>query len=139
MKFSRAAIAVYVGLIFASGAALGYFGDRLYIASRDAGKPAGKPNPEALRKKVVDLYSDRLHLNDEQVAKLNAILDETRARVEETRHAMRPAYQKIHDEQDQKIREMLTPQQQSEFDKIREERERRMKQQQNSRGVSVSR
>jgi hypothetical protein len=52
---------------------------------------------------------------------------------------MRPAYQKIHDEQDQKIREMLTPQQQSEFDKIREERERRMKQQQNSRGVSVSR
>jgi len=29
MKFSRAAIALYVGLVFASGAVLGVFGHRL--------------------------------------------------------------------------------------------------------------
>ena len=50
-------------------------------------------------------------------------MDETRARVEETRQKMKPAYQKIHEEQTDKIRAMLTPEQQVEYEKIRKERE----------------
>jgi Spy/CpxP family protein refolding chaperone len=127
MNFSRAAIAAYVGLIFASGAVLGVFGNRLYVASRDAGKPGPRPNPEDFRKRLLDTFRDRLHLNEDQVAKLNVIMDETRSRVEETRHQMRPAYQKIHEEQDQKIRALLTPDQQVEFDKILKERQEHQK------------
>src|SRR3984885_534279 len=134
MNFSRAAIAAYVGLIFASGAVLGAFGTRLYPASREASKPGPRPNPEEFRKKLLDTFRDRLHLTDDQFAKLNVIMDETRSRVEETRHQMKPAYQKIHEEQDQKIRQMLTPDQQTEFDRILKEREEHQKQ--SGRGVS---
>lgn len=135
MKFSRAAIALYVGLIFASGVTLGVYGQRLYDASLDARKPPSRPNPEVMRKKIVDTYTDRLHLSGDQVAKLNAIMDETRAKVEEVRHQNRPEFQKIHEEQDAKFRSILTPDQQAEFDKIMKEREERMKQ--NGRGVTV--
>jgi hypothetical protein len=134
MNFSRAAIAAYVGLIFASGTVLGFYGNRLYIASRDSAKPAPRPNPEEFRKKLLDTFRDRLHLNDDQVVKLNGIMDETRSRVEETRRQMKPAYQKIHEEQDQKIRDMLNPDQRTEFDKILKERQEH--QRQGGRGVS---
>jgi Spy/CpxP family protein refolding chaperone len=135
MNFSRAAIAAYVGLIFASGAVLGFYGNRLYIASQDSGKPGPRANPEEYRKKLLDMFRDRLHVTDDQVTKLNAIMDETRSRVEETRRQMKPAYQKIHEEQDQKIRAILTPDQLTEFDKILKERQEHQKQN-GGRGVS---
>ena len=134
MNFSRAAIAAYVGLIFASGAVLGFYGNRLYVASQASDKPQGRPNPEEFRKRLIDTFRDRMHVTDEQVVKLNAIMDETRSRVEETRHQMKPAYQKIHEEQDQKIREVLTPEQRVEFDKILKERQEHQKN--GGRGVS---
>jgi hypothetical protein len=126
MKFSRAAIAFYVALVFASGVVLGVFGHRLYAVSTVNGK--AKIPPEEFRKKVVAEYQSRLKLNDDQVAKLNTILDETRARIDETRQKMHPAYQKIREEQNEKFRGMLTPDQAVEFDKMRKEREERQKQ-----------
>jgi Spy/CpxP family protein refolding chaperone len=137
MKFSRAAIALYVGLIFASGIVLGVYGQRLYTVSQDASKPGPRPNPEVIRKRVEDMYTDRLHLSADQVQKLNAIMDETRQRVDEVRRGNRASFQKIHEEQDAKIRNMLTPDQQFEFDKIRKEREERRKQA--GRGITVTR
>lgn len=130
MRFSRAAIAAYVALIFVSGAVLGVFGQRLYEASRVANQPpAGRrPDPEVARKRIVDMYHDRLHLTDQQMTQLNAIMDEARQRVEDTRHKMGPEYQKIREEQNAKFRQILTPDQQVEFDKILKEREERRKQ-----------
>jgi len=126
MKLSRAAIVMYVGLIFASGLVLGALGERLYTASAVVAKQ--RPNPEEFRKKIVAEYESRLKLNPEQLSKLNVILDETRARMEETRRGMRPAYQKIHNDQVAKIQEILTPDQRAEYDKMRKEREERQKQ-----------
>jgi hypothetical protein len=131
MKFSRAAIAFYIGLVFASGVVLGVFGHRLYAVSSVSGK-APKLSPEEFRKKVVAEYQSRLKLNDDQVSKLNMVLDETRARIEDTRQKMHPAYQKIREEQNEKFRYLLTPDQQVEFDKMHKEREERQKQ--NGRG-----
>lgn len=130
MKLSRGAIALYVGLVFASGLVLGWFGQRLYNASEVA--PKQRPNPEEFRKKVVAEYENRLKLSPQQVIQLNTIFDETRARMEETRKGMRPAYQKIHEEQVKKIRDMLNPDQQVEYDKLRQERQQ---QRQKGRGV----
>lgn len=126
MKLSRAAIALYVGLVFASGLVLGAFGQRLYTASTVS--PKQRRDPEEFRKRIVAEYESRLKLNAEQITKLNLILDETRQQMEETRQKMRPAYQKIHEEQVAKIREILTPDQQIEYDKMRKEREQRQKQ-----------
>jgi Spy/CpxP family protein refolding chaperone len=127
MKFSRAAIALYVALVFASGVVLGVFGYRLYTVSTVNAKQTTR-NPEEFRKKVVAEYQSRLKLTDEQVAKLDMIMDETRARIDETRQKMHPTYQKIREEQQEKFRSLLTPEQQTEYDKIRKEREARQKQ-----------
>jgi hypothetical protein len=134
MKLSRATIALYVGLVFASGLVLGAFGQRLYTASTVVAKQ--RPNPEEFRKRIVAEYESRLKLTPDQIVKLNQILDDTRARMEETRQKMRPSYQKIHEEQVAKIRELLTPDQQSEYDKMRKEREEReLHQKQSGRGI----
>ncbi|MGD1091043.1 MAG: hypothetical protein ABSB35_03510 [Bryobacteraceae bacterium] len=121
MKLSRAAIVVYVGLVFASGAVLGALGHRLYTVSSVSAKTTR--NPEEFRKRVISEYQSRLKLSDAQVGQLSAIMDETRTRVEDTRQKMKPAYQKIHEEQTEKIRAMLNPDQQIEYEKIRTERE----------------
>jgi len=126
MKFSRAAIAFYVGLVFASGVVLGAFGQRLYMASTVSAKM--QRNPEEFRKKIIAEYKSRLKLTDEQVTKLNSIMDDTRAAVEDTRQKMHPAYQAIHEQQVEKVRNMLNPDQQVEYDKMRKEREDRQKQ-----------
>src|SRR5207253_2157279 len=126
-KLSRTAIAIYVLLVFASGAVLGAFGHRLYTVSSVSAKAPAK-NPEEFRKRVVAEYQSRLSLTDQQVSRLNTIMDETRASVDETRQKMRPAYERIHAEQAEKIREMLTDDQRVEFEKMRKEREERQKQ-----------
>jgi len=68
-----------------------------------------------------------LKLTDEQVTRLNIIMDETRARIEDTRAKMHPAYQKIREEQQEKFRAILNPEQQVELEKMRKEREARQK------------
>jgi hypothetical protein len=124
MKLSRGVIALYVGLVFASGLVLGAFGHRLYTATTVSAKTPSR-NPEDFRKRAVAEYQSRLKLTADQVSKLNTIMDETRAQVEETRRKMHPAYQKIHDAQVEKVRAMLTADQQVEYDKMRKEREER--------------
>ena len=126
MKLSRLAIAIYVGLVFASGAVLGAFSHRLYTVSTVIAKTT--KNPEEWRKRAVAEMQARLKLTDQQVVKLDAIFDETRAQVEETRQKMRPAYQAIHEQQTEKILAMLTPEQQTEYEKMRKEREERRQQ-----------
>ena len=131
MKLSRGAIALYVGLIFASGLVLGAFCERLYTASTVVARQ--RPNPEEFRKRVEAEYQSRLKLTPDQMSRLNVILDETRAKMEETRRSMRPAYQHIHDDQVQKIQELLTADQRVEYDKMRKEREEHQRREQNEK------
>jgi Spy/CpxP family protein refolding chaperone len=126
MKLSRAAIVIYVGLVFACGAVLGMFGQRLYDAAPVLSNR--RPNPEEFRKKALAEYQSRLKLTDEQVVKFNALMDETRARVNEIRKQMHPAYEKVHQEQTDKVRGILTPDQQIEYEKMIKEREEHQKQ-----------
>jgi Spy/CpxP family protein refolding chaperone len=136
MKLSRAAIALYVGLVFACGAVLGAFGHRLYMASSVSASflPAvmapSRPNPNAeeFRKKQMAEYQSRLKLTPDQVSKFNAIMDETQARVTDIRKQMHPEYVKVHNEQQEKVRKILTPEQLLELDKMHKEREEHQKQ-----------
>lgn len=131
MRFSKLAIALYMSLVFASGAVLGVFGQRLWDASTVIATN-GRQSPEEQRKKLLADYQARLKLTDEQVSHLNGIFDETRARVFDIRKQMHPAYENIRIEQNQKIRSILKADQQSEFDKMLKEREERQKQKQGS-------
>ena len=83
MNSSRATIALYSGLVFASGAALGVYGDRYYAAStqQETGKNKGRrtPSPDEFRKMYLNGMQKQLLLSDDQVSKLSNIMDETRS------------------------------------------------------------
>ncbi len=129
MNFSRKSIALYVGLVFVSGAVLGVFGDRLYTVTTVAskGKNAPKPSPEEYRRGYVGFMQKRLGLSDSQVTQLGLIFDETRARMNEVQARTIPDQKEIQKSQSDKIRALLTPAQQSEYDVVIKERRERMK------------
>ena len=134
MKLSRATIALYVGLVFASGAVLGFFSNRLYSATTVSASKAGsgKPTPEDFRKWVNTYYPERLKLTGDQVQQMNLILDESQAQVNAIHARMDPEIQAVHANQITRMNLMLTPEQQTEYEKMR--KEFREKQQQKRSG-----
>jgi hypothetical protein len=124
VRLSRLTIALYVGLIFASGAVLGVFGHSLYAVST----VKSNPTSEALRKKKLAEMQARLKLSDEQFTKINSIYDETRARFHEVRHRMDPEMEKIGKEQREKVRSVLSSDQQTEYEKMLKEQDEHQKQ-----------
>ena len=119
MNFSRKSIALYVGLVFVSGGVLGVFGDRLYTVTTvvSKGKNA-KLSPEEFRPRYIGFMQKRLGLTELQVVRLGLILDETRARMDEIHEQTLPERQEITKEQTEKIRELLTPAQQSGIENV---------------------
>ena len=127
MNFSRKSIALYVGLVFVSGAVLGVFGDRLYTVTTVTKAKNAKPSPEEFRRGYLGFMQKRLGLSETQVSKLGLILDETRARMNEIHERAIPEQQEIQKEQSEKIRGLLTPAQQAEYDVVIKERRERIK------------
>ena len=129
MKLSKATIALYIALVFASGIVLGVFGERLYNATVVSGVsgPRAPKNPEEFRKSMVAEWQKRLTLSDEQVIKLNIILDDTRSQFHEAKKKMDPEMQAIRHGQQDKIRAMLKPEQRAEYEKMLQERVKREK------------
>ncbi len=124
MKLSRLTIALYVGLIFVSGAVLGVFGHSLYAVS----VVKSSPKPEDVRKKTLSEMQTRMKLSDEQVSKINSIYDETRARFHEVRERYRPEMDKLQQDQRDKVRSILSPEQRAEYEKMLKERDEHQKQ-----------
>jgi len=127
MNFSRKSIALYVGLVFVSGGVLGVFGDRLYTVTTVTKAKNAKPSPEEFRRGYIGFMQRRLTLTEQQVTQLGLILDETRARMNEVHERTLPERQEITKDQTEKIRALLTPAQQSEFEVMRKEREKMKK------------
>ncbi len=126
MKLSRLTIALYVGLIFFCGVVLGIFGHSLYAVS--SVKSVGNPRPEDVRKKTLAEMQTRMKLSDDQVSKINAIMDETRARFHEVRERYRPEMDALQKDQRDKVRALLSPAQLDEYEKMLKERDERQKQ-----------
>lgn len=125
MKLSKLAIALYVGLVFASGAVIGVFGDRLYNVSIVR---ARTPKPDEFRKNYLNMMQTRLGLSPDQVNKLGGIMDETRVRYDELHRKMQPEREIVRKEQQDKVRSILSPDQRAEYDKMLEERMKQPKQ-----------
>jgi Spy/CpxP family protein refolding chaperone len=127
VKLSRLTIALYVGLIFACGVVLGVFGHSLYAVTVVKSNQFQRPRPEEVRKKTLAEMQSRMKLTDEQVSKINSIYDETRARVSEVHEKYRPQMDAITNDQREKVRGILSPEQVSEYEKMLKERDERQK------------
>lgn len=125
MKLSRLTIALYVGLIFASGVVLGVFGHSLYAVTTVASKGL---KPEDIRKKRMAEMQTRMKLSDEQFSKINSIFEDTRAKWHEVRERYRPEMDAIESAQRDKVRAVLSPDQRAEYEKMLKEREEQQKQ-----------
>jgi hypothetical protein len=123
VTLSRWATTGYVALVFASGAVVGSLANRMYNLSTVSAKSV--PSPDAWRKQYVSEMKSRLKLRDEQILRLNIMLDETRSRVREVHAKARPEIDQIKREHATKVSEMLDPDQRGEFEKLRKEREDR--------------
>lgn len=129
MKLSRWTVALYVGLVFASGIVVGVYGHRF---TDIVGVSAKAPNPDEFRKRFNAEMKTRLQLTAEQGTRLDAILEQTREEFRATRDGLEPALQTIRDEQHQRILEILEPGQRAEYEKMRQEREARIRQRKES-------
>jgi Spy/CpxP family protein refolding chaperone len=127
MNFSRKTIALYVGLVFVSGGVLGVFADRLYTVTTVTKAKNSRLSPEEFRHGYIAFMQKRLNLTEPQVTKVGLIFDETRARMNEIHERAVPEQQEIQKAQTEKIRELLTPAQQAEFEIMRKEREKMKK------------
>lgn len=138
MNLSSKTVALYMGLIFASGAVVGVLGDRLYNSNQQVaeqatqnadtkeGKGRGRrPSPEEFRRGYLSFMQRRLELSDEQVSDLNLVLDDTQNRMDLLMRGTVPQQRSIWEEQNQKIRALLSNTQLTEYEQMIAEREDR--------------
>jgi hypothetical protein len=130
---TRVSAALYLVLVFASGILVGVVSHRLYVTSTVSA--TGAPPPRTLdevRKKYLADMRAKVGVNEQQVASVNQILDDTKRKFDELHAQEKPMHDKITQEQVDAISAMLTPPQKIAYDKWREERARlHAKQQQN--------
>ncbi len=139
MKRATLSTALYVSLVFLSGAVVGGFAHRLYMVNTVFSVPVS-PKPEDVRRKIVEEMRTRLSLTNDQVTQLSAIMDSTKARFHEVRSKWdkeahiraKPELKAIQEDQVQKVKEILTEAQRPEYDKYRADREKQ-RQQNNSK------
>jgi len=123
MRRTTLLTALYLVLLFLSGVAVGAFGLRLYTL-KSVSASVNPRNPEEFRRRYVAEMRNRLKLTDDQVNRLQPILDETQRRYRELHEEHRPQLKSIQDDQVQKIRAILNDAQQAEYTKMLEAREK---------------
>ncbi len=134
MKLSRATISLYVGLWVACGGVLGFFANRLYTAATVNANANAKKGPQDPRKSLVGMFQTRLKLSDDQIQKLNLILDESQAQVMAIHGQMDPQLDAVRQNQITRMKLMLTPEQEPEYEKMLQElRDRQQRQKQERR------
>ncbi|HEY3742169.1 MAG TPA: hypothetical protein VGL53_20090 [Bryobacteraceae bacterium] len=119
MTLSRWAIAGYLSLVFVSGGVIGALGHRMYTVSAVSAKTG---SPDEWRKNYVAQMKSRLKLRDDQLLRLNILLDETRSRVREVHKRQRPELDQIRKEHSLRVASILDPDQKVQYEKFVKER-----------------
>ena len=96
--------------------------DKNFLAkANEKDKPAApKVDPKV---EMMQFYSSRLNMTDEQREQMGRILDETTGEYDSLRKSMKPQFDKIRNGARQRIRAMLTPEQQPKYDALVQERD----------------
>ena len=126
MKRWNPPIALYLLLVFISGAVVGALGYRTYkppSASSNA-----RVSPEEFRRQYLQEIKTRVNLSDDQLQKVNTILDETRTRFHEARDKHNDIVKQIGEEQRAKMRAILSSDQVPKAEQFWQDRDQRNKQ-----------
>jgi hypothetical protein len=141
MSKSRWSVFLSLLLVFLSGTALGTLGYRWYsvnAATADRGPGSGSRGPRdpaEVRKHIVAEMTAAIKLTPQQVAKLGDILDNTRARFEEVHHEMNAKGKAIWQDQVDQVNAILTPDQRSLYQQLRDKHEREREAREKRHGI----
>ena len=124
MKRNQITAAVLAVLLFATGFAAGALAHRFY---RETVVNA-KTTAEDARKQYIGEMRSRLQMTPEQIAQLQNILDETKAKARAVRERYHPEMVRIKEEQVARVKSILKPNQIPEYERLVAERERRFHQ-----------
>ncbi len=138
MSKSKVSAFLTLLLVFASGAVMGAVGYRLYMVNSVSGSLSApkRPSPEEFRKRQVAEMRDRVKLDDSQVANLNQILDQTKIAFDQTHKQYNAANRAIWDEQRNRVRAILRPDQVPLFDQVMAEHDAARKQREHDRDAA---
>lgn len=121
-----APVVLYFSLVFASGIGLGGFSHWLYSArtvEANLQPPRRSPgSPEEFRRRLIDEMRTRVTLSDDQVAKVNEILDDSRTRFREVQGRIDPEMKAIREQQIERTRAILSVDQKAAYEKFLAER-----------------
>ena len=126
MKRWNPPIALYLFLVFISGAVVGALGYRTYkppSASSNA-----RVSPEEFRRQYLQEIQTRVSLSDEQSKKVEAILEETSIRFHNARDKHNQIVKQIGEEQRAMIRAILASDQIPKAEQFWQDRDQRTKQ-----------
>ncbi len=126
MNRSQPSLILSLVLVFASGIAVGSVGYHLYTAKAVAASVS--QSPDRFRRDFITDMKSKLSLSEEQVTKVNVVLDQTHLQYKELRDRMKPDMNRIKSEQVEKINSLLNPDQQKQYEALRVEREAKSKQ-----------
>jgi len=135
VKPLRFSVALQLLVVFASGVLVGGLAYRLYstlpeappIVAKAPPAPPGRRGGPSFRDRYVAEMRERLKLREEQVLKLNDILEVTGRGVWEARRRSDLEMRTLQETQQAQIRAMLDPPQISEYEKMLLEREAQMR------------
>jgi hypothetical protein len=135
VKTVRFAVALQLLVVFVSGVLVGGLAYRLYSLRKEpeiqqGPPPAGRPGRgggAAFRERYVKEMRERLHLREEQVTRLNQILETTGRRFFDAKKRSDMEVRSLQEDQQSQIRAMLDPGQQTEFERMIQEREAQMR------------
>ncbi len=115
-----------ITVVFLLGGVTGASLDRVYLHSSGAFKPLNHDHGPRGPNRMVERLKSDLNLNDDQVAKIRAIFEESRKEFPPSRFAECPGYKESRARTRARVREVLTPEQQKRYDEINAQRDAEM-------------
>ncbi len=129
MRYWKLPIALYLFLVFLSGAVVGALGFRLYSPPSARGVATlPRRGTEEYRRQYMDEMQTRLGLTPDQMDKLSKIVDRTDERFNDARSQHNEMIRAMREDHVASVRAMLTVEQLPKYEKLHAERELRAKQ-----------
>jgi uncharacterized protein with von Willebrand factor type A (vWA) domain len=127
MARSDRSIGLYLLLVFLSGIGVGAGGLQMYRGQAVSASGPVRKTPEEYRREYLGEMHSRLNLDEQQVAKLQIILEKTHQQYKQFREQTKPEMMRIQQEQVDAVNALLKDEQKLEYEKMRAEREARRK------------
>jgi Spy/CpxP family protein refolding chaperone len=128
----RREAAILVIVVFLLGVLLGAMGNHVWGERVWSGHTQPRPNAYRPKNQVIADFTKELALTPDQQAKLGEIIDQTRAQWNALYAPLQSQHEKIRQDSRNRIRTILTPEQQVKFDAFMQRLDEQRRNQENS-------